>query len=388
MKKISMNPLQLGNLFLMIFLIGVAISPFAGTCSSSNKVVNADSDNPLLKSDSVQAGIAVQSALREIYKEVNPAVVRIETEQTVKVVNPFFNDPFFRRHFGTPDQQSQKRQGLGSGFIISKDGYIVTNEHVVRNVDKITVKLVNGKEYEAKIIGIDNTSDIAMLKIDGAKNLKVVHLGDSDEVEVGDFAIAIGNPFGFSSTFTFGVVSSKGQDLNTEDGVQRIQTDVAINPGNSGGPLLNVKGEVIGINQMIASRSGGSEGIGFAIPINYAKEVFEQLKDGKEVKRGYIGVSIRSEPPEDLLNDLGLKNKKGLLVEGVAPSSPAWKAGIRQYDFITKVDGKEADAFNDLKSTVIRKGPGKVIDLTVLKERTKETAVVKVRIEEIPDNLR
>jgi serine protease Do len=166
---------------------------------------------------------------------------------------------------------------------------------VVQKVDKITVKLTNGKEYTAKLIGSDPNSDIALIKIDGAKGLKTAHLGDSDKIEVGDLSLAIGNPFGLQSTLTTGIISSKGQDVNSADGVSRIQTDASINPGNSGGPLLNVRGEVIGINQMIYSQSGGSVGIGFAIPINHAKHVIEKLKAGKKIRQGYIGVSVDPE---------------------------------------------------------------------------------------------
>lgn len=386
-KKVQLSLLTFTNMALFVFLLGVAISPFAGTCGgSSSLLVQASGENPLAKSKSVVQATQVQSALREIYKEVNPAVVRIETEQTIETpTHPFFNDPMFRRFFGVPNgsqRQKQKRTGLGSGFIINKNGYIVTNHHVVKKVDKITVKLGNGKEYTAKIIGSDANSDIALLKIDGGKNLKSIHMGDSDKIEVGDFAIAIGNPYGLSSTFTLGVISSRGQDVNSSDGMPRIQTDAAINPGNSGGPLLNIQGEVIGINQMIYSQTGGSVGIGFAIPINYAIEVVEKLKQGKTIKPGYIGVSIAAEATEDQLNELGLKGKTGLLVGQVVIGSPAWKAGVRPYDFITKVDGKAADKFSVLRNSVLRKGAGSTLAITLL--RNGKPISLKVKVGETP----
>lgn len=384
-KRWALSPLTLLNILVFMFLLGAVVSPFTSYCTPDDAFVAAKGENPLMKSEAVNAATQVQKALREIYKEVNPAVVRIETEQTVKLSgHPFMNDPFFRRFFNVPKQeQRQKRQGLGSGFIISKDGYIVTNHHVVKSVDKITVKLVNGQEHAAKLVGSDPTSDIALLKIEDAKNLKVVHVGDSDRIEVGDMAIAIGNPFGLSSTFTMGVVSSKGQDIHAADGVPRIQTDAAINPGNSGGPLLNLRGEVIGINQMIYTQSGGSVGIGFAIPINYAMEVLEQLKKGKEFKPGYIGVSVAPSPTEDQMKELNLQGKEGLLIAQVELGSPAWKAGVRPYDFITKVDDKPADKFSVLKSTVVRKGVGDEIKLTVIRDG--KSRVFEVTIGKSPD---
>lgn len=382
----KITPAVFTNFILLSFIVGVLFSPFAGSCKGAKDIVFAQEENPLLKSKAIANAMDIQEALREIYKMASPAVVRIETEQTVKMqMSPFFNDPAFRRFFGTPEERESKRQGLGSGFIISKDGYIVTNNHVVANVDKITVKVHGGKSYNAKIVGSDQVSDLALVKIDGEKNLTQVYLGDSDDIRVGDFGIAIGNPFGLESTFTLGVISSTGQDIDTADGINRIQTDAAINPGNSGGPLLNIKGEVIGINQMIYSQSGGSVGIGFAIPINHVKVVVENMKKGKKVKPGYIGVSIVD--PNDpgmghMIKELGLGDKKGLLVRDVAFDSPAMKAGLRQYDFITEVDGAVADKFTVLKSAVMRKGVGGVVEVKFIRSGKVETA--KVKIEELP----
>jgi serine protease Do len=359
-RKFKLSTMGVANLTLFVFLMGVALSP-------------------LLKSELVQLASKFQEAIREIYKEVNPAVIRIETEQTVEINHPFFNDPTFRRFFQVPEgQQKQKRAGLGSGFVISSDGFAVTNHHVVQKVDKITVKLTNGKEYSAKLIGSDPNSDIALIKIDGAKNLKTVHLGDSEKIEVGDFALAIGNPFGLQSTLTTGIISSKGQDVNSADGVSRIQTDTSINPGNSGGPLLNIRGEVIGINQMIYSQSGGSVGIGFAIPINHAKHVIEKLKAGKKIRQGYIGVSVDPEVSDEKLKLLGVPGKAGLIVSQVVIGSPAFKAGIAANDFITHVDGKPADKFSVLKAAVLQKGVGAEIELKIIRQGRESTVTVKV----------
>ena len=381
-KNHQLSLLGITNLAILVFLLGMVFSPFAGTCAKSS-YAEATTNNPLLKSESINSAIKYQEAIREIYKEVNPAVIRIETEQTVELQNPFFNDPMFRRFFQVPDQATkQKKSGLGSGFIISSDGYAVTNHHVVEKVDKITVKLTTGKEYKAKLIGSDPSSDIALIKIEGGKNLKVVHMGDSDKIEVGDFALAIGNPFGLQSTLTTGIISSKGQDVNSADGVSRIQTDTSINPGNSGGPLINIRGEVIGINQMIYSQSGGSVGIGFAIPINHAKSVVEKLKSGKIIRPGYIGVSVSPEATEEQLKSLGLDGKTGLLIGQVVIGSPAFKAGIRPYDFITQVDGKIANKFSVLKSVIIAKGAGSEIEIEYLRDG--KSKVVKVKIVEAP----
>ncbi|MES0488711.1 MAG: trypsin-like peptidase domain-containing protein [Leptospirales bacterium] len=374
-KQWKISPIGLTNLVLFVFLIGAFFSPFIGNCKeSTDSQIFASEQNPLLQSNSVVGAIKLQQALREIYEEVSPAVVRIETEQIVKV------DPIFKQFFGTPKERT--RQGLGSGFIISSDGFIVTNYHVVKGVDKITVKLQNGNFYEAKLIGSDEISDIVLLKIEAKEEIKVVHLGNSDETRVGDFGIAIGNPFGLQSTFTFGVISSTGQDIHAADGQPRIQTDAAINPGNSGGPLLNIKGEVVGINQMIYSQSGGSVGIGFAIPINYAKDVIEVLKSGKTIKPGYIGVVIEGSISDRTRNKLKLEDNVGLLISHVNQGSPAWEAGLRSNDFIIKVNGDSAESLSVLKSTVLRKGAGAIIDIEYIRDG--KIYKTKVTLKEIP----
>ncbi len=342
----------------------------------------AVSENPLKNSRSIKDAIAVQNAMRQIYDEVNSAVVRIETESRVEAAP--LNNPLFRFFFNVPrgqNPQKRKQQGLGSGFVLNaQKGYIVTNHHVVsqrgsrKYVDKVKVKLVNGQSHDAKVIGSDPSSDIALLQIKSKQRLKQVYIGNSQSVEVGDFAIAIGNPFGLSSTFTMGVISSKGQDVESQDGVPRIQTDAPINPGNSGGPLLNIKGEVIGINQMIYTQGmgGGSIGIGFAIPMNYAMSVIEKLKFGKKIQHGFIGVQIIPSPTPDQLEELNINDQRGLLVANVTLGSPAWKAGVRPYDFITHIDSRVANKFSDLKSVVIRKGVGAKILVWVIRNGNKK----------------
>ena len=348
----------------------------------------SDAESPLKNSDSIKDALAVQNAMRQIYDEVNPAVVRIETESSVEAAP--LNNPLFKFFFNVPRGQNprkRKQQGLGSGFVLNaRKGYIVTNHHVVakrgsrKYVDKVKIKLVNGKSYDAKVLGSDPSSDIALLQIKSRQKLKQVYIGDSDSVEVGDFAIAIGNPFGLSSTFTMGVISSKGQDVESQDGVPRIQTDAPINPGNSGGPLLNIKGEVIGINQMIYTQGmgGGSIGIGFAIPMNYAMSVIAKLKSGKKIQHGFIGVQIIPSPTPDQLKELDLENRTGLLVANVTLGSPAWKAGVRPYDFITHIDGRTVKKFSDLKSVVIRKGVGAKMLVRVIRSGNKRKFKIKI----------
>ncbi len=293
------------------------------SCSHNEVPLLGDTkDSPLKNKSNTSKALEIQDTFREIYELYKERVVFISTEQTVKIQqNPFMNDPFFREFFGAPGQKqmpkTQKRQGLGTGFIISSDGYICTNHHVIQGVDKVTVKIEN-KTYDAVVIGSDEATDIALIKIKSNTALKPAFLGNSDLVKVGDWAIAIGNPFGFDKTFTVGVVSATGRhdvDLMGSS-LSLIQTDASINPGNSGGPLININGEVIGINRMIYSQSGGSIGIGFAIPINTAKSILEQLKLHKKVKRGYIGVQIVP-LTEEYAQELGLKDNKGALVGAI-----------------------------------------------------------------------
>ena len=284
--------------------------------------------------------------------------------------HPFFNDPFFREFFGTPQQgpRTQRRTGLGTGFVLSDDGYICTNHHVVSGVDKITVK-INAREYPAKIIGSDEKTDIALLKISPAEKLKPVYLGNSDEVRVGDWAIAIGNPFGLDKTFTVGVISATGRrDVDMMGGSQyHIQTDASINPGNSGGPLININGEVIGINRMIYSNSGGSLGIGFAIPMNTARSILEQLKTHKKIKRGYIGVQIVP-LTEEYAGQLGLKTAEGALIGGLEENGPAARAGVRVGDVIVKINDTAIKDYNTLVDIVGKAPIAKTLKATVWRE--------------------
>lgn len=335
-----------------------------------------------LRNDSVTADtVKAQEAFRKVYELNRDSVVYISTEQTVKRQrNPFMDDPFFRDFFPPEMQQkrTQKVTGLGTGFIISEDGYICTNYHVVAGVEKVKVKVVNDV-YSAEIIGFDERTDIALLKIKANGKLKPVFFGNSDTVSVGDWAIAIGNPFGLNSSFTVGVVSATGRrDLDLMgDSQTHIQTDASINPGNSGGPLLNIYGEVIGINRMIYSQSGGNIGIGFAIPVNTAKSVLEQLRQHKKIKRGYIGVQI-APITDEIASQLGLKNTEGALVGQIVKDSPAEKGGILPGDVIFSVNDKEVKNYGDLVSIVESTPAGETLKVEVWRNKGRVNLFIKV----------
>lgn len=328
----------------------------------------------------------------ELYEKQGPAVVNISTTQTVHGggrMMPFPNlpedDPFYEffRRFAPPggqDQQDYKTQSLGSGFIISADGYILTNAHVVNEADEVIVKLTDKREFQARIIGIDRRSDVSLLKID-ASNLPKVTLGDPDQLKVGEWVVAIGSPFGLENTLTAGIVSAKGRALPQENYVPFIQTDVAINPGNSGGPLFNLKGEVVGINSQIFSRSGGYMGLSFAIPIDVAMNVQNQLKAGGRVSRGWLGINIQ-EITKELADSFGMKNTNGALVAGVEKGSPAEKGGLDAGDVILRFDGKPIVSSSDLPRVVGATKPGKEVPVEIL--RRGATRIMNVAVGEMP----
>jgi serine protease Do len=308
-------------------------------------------------------------AFVEVAQQVMPTVVSVTSSKVVRVRNPFsefFHEDWFGRSFRDPgkrgNQREQRQQGLGSGVIISPDGYILTNNHVIREAEEISV-LLDKKEYKAKVIGTDSKTDLAVIRID-AKNLPVVKLGNSDALEVGEWVLAIGNPFSLQlqHSVTAGIVSGKSRtnvgigDIDYED---FIQTDAAINPGNSGGALVNLRGELVGINTAIVANSwgGGNLGIGFAIPINLAKQIMEQLIAGGKVVRGWLGVSIQT-ANEEMAKELNLPSTDGALVSDVIPKSPADAAGINDGDFIVEFDGKKIYDSNQLMHLIAGYKPG------------------------------
>jgi serine protease Do len=310
-----------------------------------------------------------------------PAVVNISiTQVTKRSAMPFPNMPYdenlqeFFKRFGIPGmpgapnqgEQEYKSQSLGSGFIISSDGYILTNAHVVNAADEMLVKLSDKREFKAKLIGADKRTDVALIKIE-ASNLPKVTIGDPSKLKVGEWVAAIGSPFGLENTMTAGIVSAKGRALPQENYVPFIQTDVAINPGNSGGPLFNLMGEVVGINSQIYSRSGGSMGLSFSIPIDVAIDISNQLKETGKITRGWLGVAIQ-ELTKELAESFGMKNTNGALVAGVEKDSPAEKGGLEAGDVITNFDGTAIVDSSDLPLAVGATKPNKLVDVVVLRK--------------------
>lgn len=306
----------------------------------------------------------------ELVEKQGAAVVNVSTTQIISAPqmlrgtpNLPENDPFYEffRRFAPQVPREQESQSLGSGFIISADGYILTNAHVVDRADKITVRLTDKREFKARVIGADKRTDVALLKIEATGLPKVV-LGNPEMLKVGEWVLAIGSPFGFDSSVTAGIVSAKGRSLPQENFVPFIQTDVAINPGNSGGPLFNMKGEVIGINSQIYSRSGGYMGLSFSIPIDVAMDVVNQLRSSGKVTRGRIGVTIQ-EVTRELADSFGLSKAAGALISGVEKGGPADKAGVRASDVILKFDGKIISSSADLPRVVAATKPGEKVEV-------------------------
>jgi serine protease Do len=326
----------------------------------------------------------------DLVEKQGAAVVNVSTTQVVNAqqMMPGFpnvpeNDPFYEffRRFAPQMPRQQESQSLGSGFIISADGYILTNAHVVDRADKITVRLNDKREFKARIVGADKRTDVALLKIEAA-GLPVVVLGKPDQLKVGEWVLAIGSPFGFDSSVTAGIVSAKGRSLPQENFVPFIQTDVAINPGNSGGPLFNMKGEVVGINSQIYSRSGGYMGLSFAIPIDVAMDVVNQLRTTGKVTRGRIGVTIQ-EVTRELAESFGLSKASGALISGVEKGGPADKAGVRVSDVILKFGSKTVDNSSDLPRMVAATKPGSKVPVLVW--RKGNTLEVSLVVGEIQD---
>lgn len=325
-----------------------------------------------------------------LVEEQGAAVVNISTTQAARRTAtvpqmPGIEDEevleFFRRFVPRQPGQGQgpgrpESRSLGSGFIISADGYILTNAHVVENGDEINVRLTDKREYKAKVIGADKRTDLAVIRIE-ASSLPVVRFGDASKLKVGEWVVAIGSPFGFDNSVTAGIVSAKGRSLPQENFVPFIQTDVAINPGNSGGPLFNMRGEVVGINSQIYSRTGGFMGLSFAIPIDVALDVQKQLRDKGRVSRGRIGVVIQ-EVTRDIATSFGLDRARGALVNSVEKGSPADKAGVEASDIIVKFDGKPVEASGDLPRIVGGTRPGSQVQLEVLRRGAPRTVAITV----------
>ncbi|WP_167482010.1 S1C family serine protease [Leptospira andrefontaineae] len=350
-------------------MAGVILSPilYCGTGNDSALFLNAKSDRE--PSASAKAAVSIQKAFEEVYENVSPSVVLIATEGTVNV--PQYNDPFQEFFYGPQGRvrnQKRKVSGLGSGFILNKEGYILTNDHVVRNFDKFKVVFKNVKEpVSAKLIGTDPMIDVALLKVEANQDLQPIEIGDSSAVKVGDWAIAIGAPFGLEQSMTVGVISKVGRGGIDNSGVHYIQTDAAINQGNSGGPLLDINGRVVGINRMIVSPSGGSIGLGFAIPINEAKAIVEELKSGGKVKRARLGVAL-DDLTEETAKELKLSGPEGAFVRQVQNGSAAAEAGIDVEDVILEIDGTKIKTANDVVSKIRASKVGQRVSIVVFRK--------------------
>ncbi len=320
---------------------------------------------------------------------IRPAVVNVYTEQNVKVpfhsfrspFDDFFGDDILRHFFGQP-QGNYKMKSLGSGVLMDPAGFILTNNHVIDQADKINVKLSDGTEYNAEIVGRDAKTDLAVLKITAKGKLPAAVFGDSDSSKTGDWVLAIGNPLGYSETVSHGIISALGRHVGVAEYEDFIQTDAPINPGNSGGPLVNLKGEVIGINTVIASQTGNNIGIGFAIPSNLAKTVFTELKTHGKVVRGWLGVGLQDLSPE-LAQKFGVES--GVRITRVFQDSPAEKAGIKVDDIIVLYDGKKVKNSDELRESVGSTKVGKNVQIQLV--RNKVTITVKVTIAEMPGNI-
>ncbi len=309
-----------------------------------------------------------------------PSVVNIASKIKVNAPqNPLTSDPFFRDFFGRRGAPAPRyRKGLGSGVIISSDGVVITNNHVVARAQKIEVVLADKRRFSAKVVGRDEKSDLAVLKLKGAKGLKPITLGNSDKLRLGDVVLAIGNPFGVGQTVTMGIVSAKGRGkMGIVDYEDFIQTDAAINPGNSGGALVNMRGELVGINTAILSRTGGYQGIGFAIPTNMVNPIARSLLKHGKVRRGWLGVVIQ-EPTREMAKTLGLPTHKGVLITDVDPRSPAGKAGLRRDDLVVKIDGQRVDTVHRLRNTVAAAGAGKRVALELYRKQKRIRLSVKL----------
>jgi serine protease Do len=369
-------------MFLLAVLIGFFIISIVEVLRSSFFVpVGPDVQNA--SAVSTLEGGRVPASFADLAEKLKPAVVNISTTKTIRTGHGerrsplgrspldryFWGDDFFDRFFGENQQREFKQRSLGSGFIISHDGYIITNSHVVEKADKIRVKLSTGKEYDAKIIGKDSKMDLALIKIKSGESMPVSEIGDSDKLRVGDWVLAIGNPFGLEQTVTAGIVSAKGRVIGAGPYDNFIQTDASINPGNSGGPLFNMEGKVIGINTAIVAQG---QGIGFAIPINMAKVILQDLKLKGKVTRGWLGVSVQ-DITEDIAKNLRLRDIRGALVSDVFRGEPAEKAGMKAGDIITEVNRKKIKDSHELLINIASFHVGDKIEIKVIRDAQEKT---------------
>jgi serine protease Do len=358
-------------------------------CIICNIPTETSAKEATISQESIDSLTKIGQATAEIIEAVKPSVVNISSTRTIKErggINPFFDDPFFRRFFGDQFKAPRERKtsSLGSGVIIDPNGYILTANHVIQGAEEIKVTLFDKREFKGKIIGTDAMTDIGVIKIE-ATNLPTIKIGDSDKLRVGETVIAIGSPYGLTQTVTMGIVSATGRaNVGIADYEDFIQTDAAINPGNSGGALVNVRGELIGINTAIFSTSGGYQGIGFAVPSNMAKAVMESLIKNGKVIRGWLGVSIQALTPE-LAKNLNIKSDIGVLIGDIIENSPAEKAGLQRGDVIIEYDGKAIEEPRQLRNLVVTTKPDQEVKIKIIRENEEKT--IKVIITEMPSQM-
>jgi serine protease Do len=355
--------------------------------STNLNLISPALSQPAISKEAIETLSKVNQAMAEVAASVKPAVVNISSSSVVtqRMTNPFFDDPFFKRFFGDEFGGNKsgkfKRSGQGSGVIVDKNGYILTNSHVVKDADEIKVKLSDLREFKGKVIGIDQRTDLAIIKID-ANNLPMLKLGDSSKIKVGETVLAVGNPFGLNQTVTSGIVSAVGRaNVGIADYEDFIQTDAAINPGNSGGALVNIRGELIGINTAIFSTSGGYQGVGFAVPSDMAKVVMESLIKTGKVVRGWLGVQIQPITPE-LAKQFNLTGNDGALIGDVTEDSPAAKANLQRGDVIVEFSGKKVTNPAELRNMVAATSPGQKVSMKTL--RNGKELTVSITVGELP----
>lgn len=344
-------------------------------------------DSHAAEKDPAEALGKLGDAMANVAEQVKPAIVNISTTRMVKAQrHPFFDDPFFKRFFGDESQRQQKRKvtNLGSGVIATSDGYILTNNHVIEGAEDILVKLSNNKEYKGKVVGTDKRTDLAVIQID-EKNLSTIKWGDSDKLRVGEIVLAVGNPYGLNQTITMGIISALGRSgIGITDYEDFIQTDAAINPGNSGGALVNIKGELVGVNTAIFSTTGGYQGIGFAIPANMANSIMSSIINQGKVVRGWLGVNIQPLTPE-LIKQFNLQDDKGVLLSDVVEGGPAEKGGLKKGDVIIEYDGKKVESPLHLRNLVASTMPGQSVSAKVIRDG--KPLVLKLIIGELPTEI-
>jgi serine protease Do len=337
---------------------------------------------PEVQAPVVPAAMPVASgSFAKVAEAVGPAVVNINTFSRGgggrTPVEEFFGDELLRRFFGGEPERQQQQRSLGSGVIVDPSGIALTNAHVVERATDIEVVTAEGKKHKAKLVGLDKRTDLAVLRLQGGGPYPSASLGDSDKVRVGDWVLAIGSPFGLQQTVTAGIISAKGRSIGQGPFDDFLQTDAAINPGNSGGPLVNMSGEVVGINSAILSRSGGNVGIGFSIPSNMAKRIYTELATKGKITRGWLGVSIQELTPE-LAKGFGLKEPRGVLIADVVKDSPADRAGLTSGDVLIEFDSKKVDTPQDLQKIVAATAPGKGVPVKVWREKGEKTLEIKL----------